>query len=112
MTSVGPHRDDVDIALGGLPARTHASQGEQRALALALRLAAHQVVAERIDEPPLLLLDDVFSELDPDRAAALLRHLPAGPGGAHHRRAAARRGRPGTVLRIAAGALIESATAP
>ena len=47
VSTVGPHRDDVAIMLGGMPARTHASQGEQRTLALALRLAAHRLVAER-----------------------------------------------------------------
>ncbi len=112
VTSVGPHRDDVDLSLGGLPARTHASQGEQRALALALRLAAHQVVAERIDESPLLLLDDVLSELDPDRAAALLRHVPEGQVVLTSAGPLPDEARPGTVLRIAAGTLIESATAP
>ena len=74
----GPHRDDLELRLNGLPARTHASQGEQRTLALALRLAAHRLVAERVDDPPVLVLDDVFSELDPARSAALLRHLPPG----------------------------------
>ena len=53
------------------------SQGEQRTLALALRLAGHQLVAEVVGEQPLLLLDDVFSELDAQRAAALVAHLPA-----------------------------------
>ena len=76
ITLVGPHRDEVDIVLAGLPARTHASQGEQRAVALALRLAAHRAVTDRAGTPPLLLLDDVFSELDPDRARALVHHLP------------------------------------
>lgn len=75
---VGPHRDDLELGVGGLAARTHASQGEQRTLALALRLAAHRLVYESQGEPPLLLLDDVFSELDPDRSQALLRHLPPG----------------------------------
>ena len=75
---VGPHRDDLDVALEGLPTRTHASQGEQRTLALALRLAAHRLVTERAGSAPVLLLDDVFSELDPARSAALLRHLPPG----------------------------------
>ena len=60
----------------GLAARTHASQGEQRSLALALRLAAHRVVTERTGAAPLLLLDDVFSELDDQRAAALVECLP------------------------------------
>ena len=78
VSLVGPHRDDVALTVGGLPARTHASQGEQRSLALALRLAAHQVVAEEAGEAPVLLLDDVFSELDADRSGALLDHLPAG----------------------------------
>ena len=77
LTLVGPHRDELDIALAGLPARTHASQGEQRCLAYALRLAAHIAATERLGSPPLLLLDDVFSELDPDRADALVAHLPA-----------------------------------
>lgn len=76
VTLVGPHRDDVGIELGGLPSRTHASQGEQRSLALALRLAAHHAIEQVSGSPPLLLLDDVFSELDPARSAALLERLP------------------------------------
>jgi DNA replication and repair protein RecF len=78
VTTVGPHRDDLDVALDHRPARTHASQGEQRSLALALRLAGHHLVAEVTGVWPVLLLDDVFSELDADRAAALVRALPAG----------------------------------
>jgi DNA replication and repair protein RecF len=77
-STVGPHRDDVVIGLDGLPARTHASQGEQRTLALALRLAAHRLVAERTESTPVLVLDDVLSELDPERATALLSNLPPG----------------------------------
>jgi DNA replication and repair protein RecF len=78
VSLVGPHRDDVVIHLDGLPSRTHASQGEQRSVALAMRLAAHRVVTDATGSPPILLLDDVFSELDPDRSAALLEHLPPG----------------------------------
>jgi DNA replication and repair protein RecF len=78
VTTVGPHRDEVILRIGDLPARTHASQGEQRSLTLALRLAGHAVVSERIGSPPVLLLDDVFSELDASRAEALLRCLPDG----------------------------------
>lgn len=78
VTLVGPHRDELEIGLHGLGARTHASQGEQRTLALALRLAAHRLVAAATGTVPLLLLDDVFSELDPRRADALVRHLPPG----------------------------------
>ncbi len=78
VSLVGPHRDDVALSVGGLAARTQASQGEQRTLALALRLAAHLVVAEELGEPPVLLLDDVFSELDARRSRALFDHLPPG----------------------------------
>jgi DNA replication and repair protein RecF len=78
VTLVGPHRDDLGLEVGRLPARTHGSQGEQRSLALALRLAGHRAVADAVGSPPVLLLDDVFSELDPDRSEALLAHLPAG----------------------------------
>ncbi len=77
-TTLGPHRDELELSIGGLPARTHTSQGEQRSLALALRLAAHQLATERLGVPPVLLLDDVFSELDSHRARALLADLPAG----------------------------------
>jgi len=77
-TLVGPHRDELELTLRGLPARTHASQGEQRSFTLALRLAAHRVLSETYGSPPILLLDDVFSELDPHRSAALLRSLPEG----------------------------------
>ena len=75
---VGPHRDELVLRIAGMPARTHASQGEQRCLALALRLGAHHLVGETLGETPILLLDDVFSELDADRGLALLEHLPPG----------------------------------
>ncbi|HEX6167305.1 MAG TPA: DNA replication and repair protein RecF [Acidimicrobiales bacterium] len=78
VSTVGPHRDEVALSIGGAPTRTQASQGEQRTLALALRLAVHHVVTATAESPPVLLLDDVFSELDPERSAALLAHLPAG----------------------------------
>ena len=78
VTLVGPHRDELVVQLNGMPARTHASQGEQRSLSLALRLAAHRSVHRIAGSPPVLLLDDVFSELDPSRSTALLRSLPEG----------------------------------
>jgi DNA replication and repair protein RecF len=78
VTTVGPHRDELSMSIGGLPSRTHASQGEQRTLALALRLAGHRLVTERTGSAPVLVLDDVLSELDDHRATALLGHLPAG----------------------------------
>jgi len=76
MTMVGPHRDDPGFSIEGHDARTHGSQGEQRTIALAVKLAAHRAVAEAVGEPPVLLLDDVFSELDSRRAAALANALP------------------------------------
>ncbi|MDE0117408.1 MAG: DNA replication/repair protein RecF [bacterium] len=74
-STVGPHRDDVSVVLAGRPARTHASQGEQRSLALALRLAVHRELADVTGQSPLLLLDDVFSELDPERSKGVLEAL-------------------------------------
>lgn len=78
VSLVGPHRDDLTVELGGLPSRTHASQGEQRSLALALRLGVHLLVADAVGTAPILLLDDVFSELDADRSSALFAALPPG----------------------------------
>jgi DNA replication and repair protein RecF len=77
-TTIGPHRDDVELLLGGRDTRTQASQGEQRTLALALRLAVHLSATRQIGSAPLLLLDDVFSELDPDRSRRLINELPTG----------------------------------
>jgi DNA replication and repair protein RecF len=79
VSTVGPHRDDLVLGLGGRDARTQASQGQQRCLALSLRLAVHRLVATETTSAPLLLLDDVFSELDPERSRALVRSLPDGP---------------------------------
>lgn len=108
VSLVGPHRDDLVLRLGGLPARTHASQGEQRSLALALRLAAHAVVADAAGSPPVLLLDDVFSELDPERSAALLAHLPEGQAVLTTAAALPPDARPELVLRVAGGRVAEA----
>lgn len=78
VTLVGPHRDDLEVRLNGLPGRTHASQGEQRSLALALKLAGHLAVTDAVGQAPVLLLDDVFSELDDGRSDALVHSLPPG----------------------------------
>jgi DNA replication and repair protein RecF len=78
LTLVGPHRDELQLMIDGLDARYQASQGEQRTLALALRLAGHLVVRELVGAAPVLLLDDVFSELDAQRSAALVHNLPPG----------------------------------
>jgi DNA replication and repair protein RecF len=76
VTTMGPHRDEPWFTVEGRDARTRASQGEQRTLALSLRLASHTAVSEVTGEPALLLLDDVFSELDMERANALAGMLP------------------------------------
>lgn len=70
VTLVGPHRDDLELAIGALSARTHASQGEAWSLALALRLATVEVLDD-VGEHPVVLLDDVFSELDARRREQL-----------------------------------------
>ena len=102
---VGPHRDDLSLRVNAMPARTHASQGEQRSLALALRLAAHRLVAETLDDVPVLLLDDVFSELDATRSDALLRHLPAGQAVLTTAGPVPTGARPEQVVTVAAGRL-------
>jgi DNA replication and repair protein RecF len=78
VNTVGPHRDELVVWLDGREARTHASQGEQRCLVLALRLGVHALVRSRTPLEPTLLLDDVFSELDPARSRALVGELPVG----------------------------------
>jgi DNA replication and repair protein RecF len=69
---VGPHRDDVSMTLNGTSLGTFGSQGQQRTAVLALKVAEYTVMRERSNEAPLLLLDDVLSELDEERAAAFL----------------------------------------
>jgi DNA replication and repair protein RecF len=77
-TSLGPHLDDVAILAGDRDLRSYGSQGEQRLAVLSLLLAEAAVLVERGGVPPLLLLDDVLSELDPERRATLARVLPEG----------------------------------
>jgi DNA replication and repair protein RecF len=75
LTQVGPHRDDVAVRLGRADARIAASRGEQRLLALALRLAVAVVTRRRRGDAPVLLLDDVLSELDREVGARVLAWL-------------------------------------
>jgi DNA replication and repair protein RecF len=75
LTSLGPHRDDVAVRLGRADARSNASRGEQRLLTLALRLAVALVVRRRHGDSPVLLLDDVLSELDPEVSGHVLTWL-------------------------------------
>jgi len=85
MSLVGPQRDDVAVLLASgsgegtlLDARTYASQGDQRTCALALRLAEYDLLSDVLDEQPVLLLDDVLSELDPARRTWLLDSVKGG----------------------------------
>lgn len=71
-TLVGPHRDEVEFTINETPARSYGSQGQQRTLVLALKLAELQLIEEVVGEPPLLLLDDVLAELDLSRQNQLL----------------------------------------
>lgn len=75
ITTIGPHRDDVDILVGGVSAKTYGSQGQQRSCVLALKLAECEILSERCSEPPVILLDDVMSELDQNRRDYLLNQL-------------------------------------
>lgn len=77
QTVVGPHRDDISLELNGAAAATYASEGQQRTLALALRLAQAELIRDRRGSPPVYLLDDVFGELDTDRRRRLLGALPS-----------------------------------
>lgn len=79
VSLAGPHRDDLQITLDGVDARAFASQGEQRSAVVALRLAERDLLSEVRGEDPVLLLDDVFSELD-DRRRAQLAELVSGGG--------------------------------
>ena len=75
QTLVGPHRDDVSVELDGRDMRLFASRGQQRLLALALRLAEAGPVARAVGSSPVLLLDDALSELDPAVQVNVLRHI-------------------------------------
>ncbi|MBW4538944.1 MAG: DNA replication/repair protein RecF [Myxacorys chilensis ATA2-1-KO14] len=74
-TLVGPHRDEVDFTINQTPARQYGSQGQQRTLVLALKLAELKLIEDVIGEPPLLLLDDVLAELDLNRQNQLLEAI-------------------------------------
>ncbi|HEY2916998.1 MAG TPA: DNA replication/repair protein RecF [Candidatus Limnocylindrales bacterium] len=78
-TLIGPHRDDIAFELAGRDLAGFASRGQQRTAILALKLAELDLLAGRDDRPPLLLLDDVFSELDPARRSHLVRRIASLP---------------------------------
>jgi DNA replication and repair protein RecF len=78
QTRIGPQRDDLMILLNGIPASSYASEGQRRTIALALKLAVAGLLNQENGKPPLLLLDDIFGELDPSRRDALLAGMPHG----------------------------------
>lgn len=75
ITGVGPQRDDLIIKINGLPARSFGSQGQQRSCALALKLGEANIIKEITGEEPIILLDDVMSELDVKRQDYILNHI-------------------------------------
>jgi DNA replication and repair protein RecF len=76
---IGFHRDQFDCRVNGRSLQRYGSEGQQRTAALALRLAEITLLSRRLENPPLVLVDDVFGELDPDRRAAALSWLPHAP---------------------------------
>ena len=74
----GPHKDDLEVFLNDLPARSYASQGQTRTAALSMKLAAREIHRELLGEYPILLLDDVLSELDPKRQEFVLNRVGGG----------------------------------
>jgi DNA replication and repair protein RecF len=78
-TLIGPHRDDVVFEMAGRPLASFASRGQQRTAILAFKLAEVDLLTALDGRPPLLLLDDVFSELDPERRSHLVRRIAALP---------------------------------
>jgi DNA replication and repair protein RecF len=76
QTIVGPHRDDIVLHVDEMPAAQYASEGQQRTLALALKIAQARVFTSEEKTPPLLLIDDIFGELDPSRRNRLLAAVP------------------------------------
>lgn len=106
QTLAGPHRDDLELLLGGRSLAVYGSQGQQRTAVLALKVAEYRVLEARSGDAPILLLDDVLSELDADRQGAFLRgvesfeqafvtttHPVPAVGGTHHTVVGARIGR-------------------
>lgn len=70
---IGPHRDEILFRIGDYPARTHGSQGEWRTAAIAVKLAVYQQLKDKRRMQPVLLLDEIFAELDRERSTALMR---------------------------------------
>lgn len=77
VSVVGPHRDDLTLSMNGVPLQSFGSQGQHKTAATALKLAEAQFLWKQLEKPPLLLLDDIFAELDADRTARLIELLPS-----------------------------------
>ncbi len=75
VTSIGPHRDDLEFKINRVSARSFGSQGQKRSVALSLKLAEAEVIRNKTGECPVFLLDDVMSELDPKRQDFILNHI-------------------------------------
>jgi DNA replication and repair protein RecF len=108
-TLTGPHRDDLELLLDGRPARLFASQGQQRSIALSLKLAEVQFLTGKLGEAPVLLLDDVLSELDLERQKHLLslldERVQTFVSSTHATDLAYK---PGQVLRVEAGTVLQT----
>ena len=74
-TQTGPHRDDIAMMINGQDVRSYGSQGQQRTTALSMKLAEMELMEEEIGTPPILLLDDVMSELDQDRQTHMIQYI-------------------------------------
>ncbi len=74
-TSTGPHRDDIRFSLNGIDLRKYGSQGQQRSASLSVKLSEIELIRSRINDSPILMLDDVLSELDSNRQKCLLRSI-------------------------------------
>ncbi|MGB5791955.1 MAG: hypothetical protein WBG68_03770, partial [Poseidonibacter sp.] len=74
-TSVGPHRDDLNFIINGIESKKFASQGQVRTIALSLKLSEISIIRNSLDENPILILDDVLSELDPIRQNQLIQYI-------------------------------------
>ncbi|HEY3462007.1 MAG TPA: DNA replication and repair protein RecF [Gaiellaceae bacterium] len=110
VTSLGPHLDDVVLLAAGRDLRSFGSQGEQRLALLALLLAESETIADRTGVPPLLLLDDVLSELDPDRRRILAARVrSAGQALVTATDAAMLPALPDQLLEVTPGAVLEPA---
>ena len=110
VTSLGPHLDDVVLSAAGRDLRSFGSQGEQRLALLALLLAEAETIADRTGVPPLLLLDDVLSELDPGRRRILAARVrSAGQALVTATDAAMLPAEPDQLLEVTPGSVLEAA---